>query len=78
VMSGVAEEPAPAVANAAPVAAPLTVPEIVQRRTVTPSLEAAAETTSTGFVFPLAGSVLAAGGLLLAVQRLRTRALRSR
>jgi hypothetical protein len=54
------------------------VPEIVQRRTVTPSLEAAAETTSTGFVFPLAGSVLAAGGLLLAVQRLRTRALRSR
>jgi hypothetical protein len=78
VMSGVAEEPAPAVANAAPVAAPLTVPEIVQRRTVTPSLEAAAETTSTGFVLPLAGSVLAAGGLLLAVQRLRTRALRSR
>ena len=77
VMSGAAAEAPPVAAEAAPTAVPFTVPEIGQRRTATPSLEAVAETTSTGFVLPLAGSVLAAGALLLAVHRMRTRARRT-
>ncbi|MET0763436.1 MAG: reprolysin-like metallopeptidase [Blastococcus sp.] len=78
VMSGAATPAAPVAAEAAPEAVAFTLPEIGQRRTTAPSLEAVAETTSTGVVLPLAGSVFAAGALLLAVHRIRTRAHRSR
>jgi hypothetical protein len=77
-MSGAAAEAPPLAGEAAPTAVPFAVPEIGRRRTATPSLEAVATTTSTGFVLPLAGSVLAAGALFLAVQRIRMRARRSR
>jgi hypothetical protein len=78
VMSGVATAGVPVAEAAVPATVPFTVPEIGQRRTATPALEAAAETTSTGFILPLAGAAVLAGALLLAVRRMRARGMRTR
>jgi hypothetical protein len=80
VMSGTSGGPAvgAAVAPQAAVDAPeASAAEPVAVSAAKPSLQPAALTTSTGFVVPLAGSVLA-GALLLTVLRLRTRTARTR
>jgi hypothetical protein len=79
IMSGVAAEAAPAPAPAEALTADeLTLPDVTQRRSARVT-EAAAESAGGFPVVPLAGAALAAAGaLLLTVQRMRTRGLRTR
>jgi hypothetical protein len=77
VMSGAAAVAPPAEDEVAPAAVTFTAPEIGRQRAGTPSLEAAARSTSTRYVLPVAGAALA-GALLLVVHGMRRRALASR
>jgi hypothetical protein len=77
VMSGSPAVAPPEAEAAAPAAVAFTAPEIGRQLAGTPSLESAAESTSTGWVLPLVGTALA-GVLLLAAHGLRRRALRPR